>query len=984
MKQSAYKPRSVRGLLLAGAALSAVALQAAPAMAQQIEEIVVTGSRIRSPNMTSISPVTAVTDAEIKAQGVTRVEDLVNSLPQAFAAQGGSVSNGATGTATVSLRGLGSERTLVLIDGRRLMPGDPNVPSPDLNFIPTALVERVDVNTGGASAVYGSDAIAGVVNFIMKRDFEGVRVDVQHGFYAHKNDDKAAQGVLAEARGRASVPSDFAAPDDWVIDGEQTEATIVMGANSGDGKGNITSYFSYRRIEKVMQGDRDYSACAYFSGDEFSCGGSGTAFPARFGSWIVDPSGPGNTFRTRTGADVYNYGPTNYYQRPDEKFSIGAFGKYEIAEELEVYTDLMFMDDRSVYQIAPGGIFAGTFETNCDNPLMTAAQQAQLCGANAGTATNFRGIISRRNIEGGGRQGEIRHNSYRIVTGARGDLGSGWDYDAFFQYGVTQFDQKQTGFFMTSKINNALIARRDASGNIVCQSKIDGTDDACVPYNIFSLGGVTQDQLDYLETDSFSTGRTKQMIGNVSFSGDLGQYGFQSPFASNGVAVAFGGEYRKEQLTYSADYVAAAGLLNGSGGASPPVNGKFDTWEAFAEMRVPLVSDAPFVESLDLDLGYRYSDYSSIGKTDTYKAGAEWAPISDFRFRGSYQRAVRAPNILELYSPQNVELDGTTDPCAGLSDTAANAQRISNCMAAFGLTRAQVLAIEANPAGQYNGLAGGNPNLDPETSDTYSIGIVAQPSFAPGLNFSVDYFQIKVKDFIDGIGADLIINRCVDTLDPFFCNLVRRDSDNSLWLGTGGYVTNTDLNTGSLKTTGIDINLDYRLDLEDTGLENAGVLSFNMAGTWLDTLKTAPLPGEAAYDCAGLYGTICESPNPTWRHKARVTWQTPIEGLNVSTQWRYFSSVDLDSTSSDPQLNNPGNQPATDLKLKAMNYFDVSANWTLMDNYTLRVGTTNLFDKRPPLVGGDNCPTGICNGNTYAQVYDTAGRYVFVGLTADF
>lgn len=983
MQTTVFNRRSVRTALLAGAALGVLAVPTGFAQAQELEEIVVTGSRIRSPNMTSVSPVTAVSEFEIKAQGVTRVEDLVNSLPQAFAAQGGQISNGSTGTATVNLRGLGAERTLVLVDGRRLMPGDPVVPSPDLNFIPTALVERVDVNTGGASAVYGSDAVAGVVNFIMKRDLEGVRADVQHGVYVHNNSNDRAQDVIRNAAANSPVPSNFQLPDDRVFDGEQTDATLAFGVNSGDGKGNVTAYVGYRRVEAVLQADRDYSGCSFTSGEEFGCGGSGTTFPARFGSLIVDPSGPGNTFRPfDSNIDLYNFGPTNYYQRPDERFTIGAFARYEVAPAVELYADLMFMDDRSVYQIAPGGIFAGIFNVNCDNPLMTAEQQAALCGADAGTDENFTGLVARRNIEGGGRQGETRHNSYRIVTGARGDLGDGWDYDAYFQYGVTTYDQAQTAFFMTSKIQNALLATRDANGNIVCQSVLDGTDPACVPYNIFSLGGVTQEALDYLQTPSYNEGRTEQLIASASVSGDLGQYGLASPWHSQGVGVAFGTEYREEKLSFEADYVAAAGLLNGAGGASPPVDGSFDVGEIFAEMRVPLVSAMPFVENLELDLGYRFSDYSSVGSTHTYKIGGEYAPISDVRFRGSYQRAVRAPNVLELFSPQNVVLDGSEDPCAGLADTADNADIISRCMQAFGLTRAEVLAIPEEPGGQYNGLTGGNPDLDPETSDTYSVGVVLQPEFVPGLSMSIDYFNITVDDYISGIGADLIINSCVETLDPFYCSLVVRDENNSIWLSNEGYVVNTTLNTGSLGTTGVDINVDYSIDPEDYGASGFGTFAVNFAGTWLNELTTKPLPDSDEYDCAGYYGNICGTPNPTWRHKARLTWLTPYDGLTLSAQWRHFSGVERDSESSNPQLT--GTSPATDRKIKAQDYFDVTAAWTVDEAFTVRVGANNVFDRDPPLVGGSTCPTGPCNGNTFPQVYDALGRYVFVGLTTEF
>ncbi len=1006
MKFKSMRERLLASSMICGAALLGITSQAA-AQSGEVSEVVVTGTRIPSPNLESVSPVTAVSAAEIKAQGVTRVEDMINSLPQAFAAQGAALSNGSTGTATINLRGLGATRTQVLIDGRRLMPGTPNTTggalAADINFIPSALIERVDVLTGGASAVYGADAVGGVVNFIMMKNFEGVRIDTQYGLYQHDNNNGVADVVQA-AQNRAANKQFYQLPKDNVRDGESSQVTMIIGVNSPDGKGNVTAYAGYRHVEPILQGNRDFSSCTLNSGDDFAsagCGGSGTAFPARVGSFVVDPAGPGNTFRARNGAtDTYNFGPSNYYQRPDDRYVLGAFANYEINEWATAYADVMFMDDTSTYQIAPGGIFAGTFSVNCANPFLSAQQRGLLnataasgggtCASNpAGT---FTGTVSRRNVEGGGRQGKTQHQQYRYVIGMRGDLNDNWNYDFAMQYGRVSFSQIQTGFFRTGAINNALNVV-SVNGTPTCASVVNGTDTACVPYNIFQLGGVTQAALDYLETPSTQNGNLFERVVNFNIGGDLTEYGVKMPWAQDGVGVSMGAEYRRETLDYAADYVSSSGALNGSGGASPPVNGSFDVYELFAETRVPIIQDMAFAKALTLELAFRYSDYSSIGTTETYKIAGEWEPIDGFRIRGGYNRAVRAPHVLELFSPQNVVLDGTQDPCAGL---AASNPLVARCASLFNLTTAQVLAIEKNPANQYNGQTGGNPNLDPETADTYTLGFVFQPSFLPGFNISADWFDIKVKDFIGGIGADTIINRCLDTANPFFCNLVKRDSQGSIWLSTNGYVQDTTLNTGALRTKGIDFNASYRTDLENIGLENMGGLSMSFVGTWLDELATQNLPGDDYFDCAGYYGTICSvsgglsSPNPEWRHKARVTWTTPFEygdwfkDFSLSLQWRHFNKVKLDAYSSDPQLNNTGLQYATDKTLGARDYFDLTASWTMRDNLNFRAGVNNLFDKDPPLNGSSNCPTGPCNGNTWPQIYDSFGRYLFIGLTADF
>ena len=987
------------GVAALGLATQASAAAAADTSTGEVSEIVVTGTRIPSPNLTSIAPVTTVGTADIKAQGVTRIEDITNSLPQVFAGQGSMISNASSGTATVDLRGLGSNRTLVLIDNRRLMPGDPVVPAADLNFIPAALVERVDVLTGGASATYGADAVAGVVNFLMMKNFEGVRIDAQYSGYQHNNDESFIQSVVRTAAAHASDPRQFALPSSNIWDGEGSEVTMIIGANAPDGKGNVTAYAAYRQNNPVLEGERDFSSCTLNSGTpnfaQYGCGGSGTAYPARVGSFIVDPT-TFNTFRPRTGSDVFNFGPQNYFVRPDERYNLGAFAHYEIAPWADAYMDTMFMDDRSTAQIAAGGIFAGTFSIDCANPLLSTQEAGLLPAVGGGTcATNpagtFTGTVARRlqAAEAGGRQTDFRHTDYRIVVGLRGDLGKNWTYDGYMQYGSVQLSQEQTGNLNTARINQALNVVNTPTG----PQCAPGADAGCVPLNLFTAQYISPAALKFLNATSFAVGNTNERVVSLAFTGKLGDYGIKSAWANDGVGVAFGAEYRREHLDNSADFLSTNGLVNGNGGAAAPTNGSFDVYELFGEARIPLISDMPFAKDVSLELGYRFSDYSSIGDTNTYKVSGEWEVVDGVRFRAGYNRAVRAPNINELFAPQNVGLDGTQDPCAGL---AAGNPLVAQCATAFHLTTAQVLAIEKNPANQYNGQFGGNPNLKPEISDTYTAGVVWQPKFVPGLNVSVDYFDIKVDQFIAGLGANLILNQCVTTLNPYFCGLVHREpGNNSLFLDPTGYVQDTTLNTGSLETTGIDLNVNYRSDLSSLGMGDNGSISVSMVGTWLDTLKTQPLPGGPSYDCAGLYGTTCAGPNgegpaPRWRHKLRVTWATPysygdwFKSLSLSAQWRYYGGVKLDAYDSNPQLNNPGLQYETDRALGSRSYLDLTANFTVHNNLTFRVGVNNVFDKDPPIIGASNCPVGSCNGGTYPQVYDALGRYMFVGLTADF
>ncbi|MFL5296010.1 MAG: TonB-dependent receptor domain-containing protein [Phenylobacterium sp.] len=1018
------RERLMASSMICGAALLSVSATqasaaAAPAAASaEVSEIVVTGTRIPTPNLTSVAPVTSVGAADIKAQGVTRMEDLLNSLPQSFAAQGSNYANAANGIATVNLRGLGSSRTLVLIDGRRLMAGNPtsNATTPvaaDLNFIPTSLVERVDVLTGGASAVYGADAVAGVVNFVMKKNFEGVQVDAQYSFYQHNQQNPdGVQETVRDARARAAVPDNFIVPGNFK-GGEGSQVTLTLGVNAPDGKGNITAYASHVQINPVLASSFDYTACSLNSGATFfqaRCGGSGTAFPTRFGGFITDPSGPGNTFRVRTGSDVYNFAPTNYLQRPDERYSMGTFAHYEINPHFQAYADLMFMEDNSTAQIAPGGIFAnsgpgpgGAFAINCDNPLMSAQEANSICTpAQIASGANVNLTVARRNIEGGGRLTIFDHQEQRYVVGLKGELGPDWSYDTYLQYGKTSLNQEQDNNFLTSRINRALIAKRNAAGQIVCQSVIDGSDPACVPINYFTLGAVTTAALNYLQAPTFSGGNIIERVASFNLVGSLPE-GIKSPMANDKIGVSLGAEYRREHLDSKSDVPQASGDVNGNGAAKPPVNGGFDVYELYGEARVPLVQDQPWAKDITAELAYRYSDYSNAGTTNTYKVSGDWTIIDGVRVRAGYNRAVRAPNVVELFAPANVVLDGTVDPCAGLH---AGDPLVARCATLFNLTQAQVLALEPDPANQYNGQVGGNPNLRPEKADTYTVGLVWSPSFLPGANLTVDWFDIKVEDYIANVGANVIINACVLQNTPSACALVHRDAIGSI-KSTQGFVIDTEVNQGALHTSGVDINANYRTGLDTFGIQDMGSISASFVGTWLDKLETTVINGQAPIDCAGLYGSTCTTlggstnPNPKWRHKLRVTWNTPFEygwfgGLGLSAQWRYFGGVDVDATSSQPALTSLNVAP-TDRHLGARSYLDLLATFKLKDNYAFRVGVNNVLDQDPPLTGAggttnpatgqlfpSNCPAGACNQNVYAQMYDTLGRYIFVGLTADF
>jgi len=959
------------------------------------EAIIVTGSRIPQPNLESATPITVVGAEDIKQTGTTRVEDMLNSLPQVFAGQNSNYSNGSSGTSTVNLRGLGSERNLVLVNGRRLVPGDPNSAAADLNFIPAALVQRVDVLTGGASSVYGADAVTGVVNFVMDTQFEGFKLDAQYGLYNHNN--RAGSDVTGalDARG-------FPYPKGMTTDGGTLDATLAFGTSFDDGRGHITAYVGYRKINAILQSKRDYSSCALaargsnaYTGSNglYTCGGSGTSPQGTFYTWDSSSYHVGDGGDFLPGSVPYNFAPTNYYQRPDERYTAGFFADYEISPALKPYAEFMFMDDRTVAQIAASGDFGNTLTINCDNPLLSAQQMSVACAAdNLLSTTNFFDItgdtgdapfefvdalgntynkgflqILRRNVEGGGRQDDLQHTSYRAVLGMKGELGSAWSYDAYYQYGRTLLAETYKNDFSVTRLSRALDVVTDPStGEAVCRSVLDGTDPNCVPWNIFTPGGVSPEALDYLQTPGFQRGVNTQMVVSGSLAGDLGVYGVQSPWSTTGVGIAFGAEYRKETLSFSVDQAFSTGDLAGQGGATLPVAGNFDVKEVFGEISIPIVEES-FIDSLVLKAGYRYSDYkNSAGgsfSTDTYKVEFELAPVRDIRFRGGYNRAVRAPSIQDWFSSQRVVLDGTSDPCAGFEITAADVGCIMQ-----GLSVGQTVA--PNAASQYNGLIGGNPGLQAEVADTYTLGVVLQPRFVPGLAVSVDWWKIKLDKAVQGIGADTILANCVDNADPFFCDLVHRDATGSLWRTPDGYVVDLTQNIGGVKTEGVDVNASYSYDF------GFGRISASVVGTYLDKLFSDTGAG-ATLECVGLYGNQCGTPNPTWRHSARLGWTSAGGVIGASVRWRYLSSVTRDTIPAT-------NYPVADLKIPSQNYFDLTLTARIEDHYTFRLGANNILDKSPPLTGSGTCPAGPCNGNTWGGVYDVLGRYIYAGFTLDF
>ena len=656
----------------------------------------------------------------------------------------------------------------------------------------------------------------------------------------------------------------------------------------------------------------------------------------------------------------------------------------------------MFMDDRSLAQIAPSGAFFVTSTINCDNPLLSPQQFTAICendrvvdveddpdtvadeaALSAGMQNCINGTlascplyIGRRNVEGGNRFDDLRHTSYRFLGGLRGDINDNWSWDVSANFARLIYSETYFNDFSTRRLLRALhVVPHPDTGEPVCASVLDGTDPNCVPYNVFREGGVTQEAIDYLNQPLFSKGDLNQDQFVAFIQGDLTDAGIVSPWASDGVELVLGAEYRDESFDYEPDQNFQAGDGAGQGGPTAPVSGGQNIREVFTEFRIPVAQGRAWAEALTLDLRYRYSDYSTGTEADTYNIGGSWVPVEGVKFRGGFSRAVRAPNIRELFEPQNLGLWGGVDPCGGDED--GPDLTLEQCLNT-GLAAGQYgSAALINPAGQYNATFGGNPDLEPETSDSITVGVVLTPNtLLPGLSLSLDYWSIEIEDAISTVDPELIIRRCGITGDPTLCSLINRGPNGNLWLGANA-VTSTNVNIGFFDVSGVDVVANYALETT-----NWGSFDFNLRGTWLEKFDEQPIPGSEIEECAGLWGGTCGRPRPEWKHTFTTVWQSPWDTWQFIGGWRYVGEV------------KEHNAPNGGFIAKGEHYIDLSASystaWFGGEETLINVGVSNLLDNDPPVSGLFGNVAVFGNGNTIPSTWDALGRYYFVALTQRF
>ncbi len=984
-------------VMASGTTQTALAQVGGGAQAQVIEEVVVTGTRLRDPNVISSSQITTVQVEDISDRGITRVEDYLNDLPQISPGQAITASNGATGTSTVNVRNLGCSRTLVLINGQRLAPGTTGGGNcADLNSVPTLLLERVEVLTGGASSVYGSDAVGGVVNFILDDDFEGFKANYMRSFYQHNNDNRRLRELVRSF--------DYQVADENVTTGETDKIAVAFGGSIFDGRGHITGFLEKTDTAPILQGDYDISACA-LTGGMSACGGSSTIPPGRwadFGGYsaagyvnTADPSVTrldlkvlGDEFVPRDG-QTFNYNPTNFFQRPDKRLNSGFFGNFEITDSIEAYANVRTMQAESSAQIAYSGTFGNITGLPCYNPLLSKQQYDTVCGnwarmggdhapdfASAAEALAYISSLDlavgdgdiigynaplyslKRNVEGGPRQDVTTYENTVSIYGLRGEIANGWTWDASYQLSDVDYTSEYRNDLSVISMNRA-IDLINVNGTPTCIAALTGVDTACIPYNLFQGGmpgdGGIQGVIDggaelqqYIANSTFVLGNGKQRIFQAVASGEVP---FSIPGAPSVISVAFGIESKELSTDFIPDRPSRTGDRSGSGGATLPLAGAYDVSEYFVEFGIPVL------DNFSIDAGYRFADYSTDNTTDAYKLGAFWRINDDVALRGSWQTSIRHASLHELFRAQGFNLvDLPDDPC-GLSMSASQ----SAC-ANTGLAPNFYGTDLKSPADQYNILEGGSIDVEPEEAVSFTAGLVATPALFDGLTLTLDYFDINVEKGIDEIPAATALQKCLDTGIPAFCSLINRNPVNgSLWL-TGGYISAQTTNLSEENIEGVDIIFDYDLETPFGPLEIKGV------STYLLTSDLVELPGEAALECAGFWGTYCgKNPQPKFSGNYKATLLTPYD-VRVSLGLRYLGGTD--------DLGSNG------IDFGSEYYWDLSAEWSATGNYIFTGGISNLFDTDPQV--SSDAGTAPGNGNTFPAFFDALGRYVFVNLGVSF
>jgi iron complex outermembrane receptor protein len=943
----------------------------------QGDDIVVTGSRIRRPEFESANPVMALDSETLQASGTTNLTDFLTGYPALIGSStsadnsGSGAGIGYTGLNLLNLRNLGTNRTLVLVDGRRHVAAVPGTQAIDINTIPTDLVDRIEVLTGGASAIYGADGVTGVVNFILKKDFEGIT-----------------------ARGQAGI-SEFG-------DGGQRFATITAGKNFMDGAANIAIAYEYGKDDRLTTADRKRLSgtgrVSFFLNPDDPenqsgyTGGPNNGIPDnvplndvryfdtnREGGIDLDFDGFPDYF-VGAGGQLVAFDPgrfiPDFYQQggnatlvsdytndllPDvERHVVNAIGHIDLAPAVTLFAEAKYANIESFSLGQP--TFDYYLFIEADNPFIPQALQSTV-------AANGGALLNRDNFDLGRRGETIKRETYRGVVGLRGDLSQDLNYELSYVYGKSKIRNNYVNDILDDRFYAALDVVTDpATGRPTCRVNLDPTwspfqpynytrevfdpttfrPGECVPLNLFGEGVPSQAALDFIRVNTLDLASIEQNVVSGVLSGDLGSL-FTLPGGDVGFAV--GAEYRSEKSTFTPDPIAAQGLTFTN--ALSMDEGKFNVKEVFGELRVPIFRDQPFAHRLEVGGALRYSDYSTIGSTTTWKVDGSYAPVRDITFNGTYSKAVRAPNIGELFAGNSQTFEFITDPCNFNQIQNGSSTRAANCQALLTSLGVANPSTYSDPRSvNIPGFQGGNPNLKEEEATTWTAGAVVQPRFVPGLTLRADWYDIKLKNAVNFVEPEQLAELCVDqaTLDNPFCDAITRQNGGT----DAGLITSFQVgpeNVAQFATAGLDVNVNYRLRTDSLGTFN-----LNLLGNYLDKLEFIGTPGAPVTDSRGTAFA------PKYQVNFDLSWTKDKYTLNYGLSWfdktSRFSNATLEG--------NPDVAAPEFLYYKERWQHDIYGSVDVTDNFQFYGGVNNVLGERPD-IGQDTYPV------------NSVGRFFFVG-----
>jgi outer membrane receptor protein involved in Fe transport len=1034
MKKQQYQTQRLRSALAAsismlalGACLPVMAQEAAaPADAQAVAPVdetvvVVTGSRLSNRGFKAPTPVTVLDQQELKLSGTQNVDVLLSDTPQFTANQLSSPTANTmqagqpSGTATLNLRNFGPSRNLVLVNGRRFAITGPDFTT-DINTIPAALIKRIETVTGGSSAVYGSDAIAGVVNFVMRDDFQGVEMNVQKTWDQHTDTptysvDVTAGGNFADGRGNivASVNylnrggytradrGDWALPslgdgcvttDSWSDDHAGTPLAVPSGQTCLSAGGRPGLIFSgSATVPNGRLGNLPVVGSASSNATlDAALIAAGLQNMTSLGALF---SADGKTVRPYVAPnDAYDLGPLSYIVTPQATWMGNVFAHYDFNDKATGYMEMHFSNTTADVQIAPTSA-SGNFLVNTNNPYLSAEMRnvlVELDKKETGTSRITQGTqtlsttandglaiinLNRRLSDIGTRAGETDHSVFRTAFGVRGNLGDvspsflrDLKYDVYYTYARTSESQSQTGSISLSRFQNSILSQGGAAPVL----------------------------------NPFGQNLTAAAISAISISSNAGLRAEQQVFAGSVTGEAFdlpagpvdfstGFEWRYDAAKYIPDAYLASGDVSGWN-AAKATSGSTTVKELYGEFRAPILAELPLAKRLSINGAFRYSDYNlkGVGSVWTYSLGSEWAVNSDLAFRAQFQHAIRAPNVGELFGGAGTNGPSATDPCSSRQPTAQQTTAVRDLCIATGVPAGLVFDPAIQPSNFLTQVTGGNPNLSPESSDTTTFGVVYTPSYVRGLQLSVDYYNIKLEDAIStlgGGGLQNVLNLCYNTIQDassVYCQAIHRDPLSGQIVGPD-YVTTTNANIGQISTAGVDIEGSYSFRT-DWGLMGPTRWDISENWTYLDEFEITPIQDlpNIKNNCVGSFGATCGQPLPEWKGTTRVTLRTGP--LTLSARARYIGEVTVDTYmlpkgqgATPPALNT-----LTNPVIEAQTYLDLTATYALRNNITLTAGVRNALDTDPPILGSSQLPAN----NTIAATYDVQGRVMFVGLNAKF